>query len=196
MNQKQEEMLKLVKHYHKDQSRNNGKVPYWQHCQSTAEILNYAFMQTKETSNDFNDLLLAAIGHDLYEDTQINPKDIEKQFGIKVHSLIVGMTNYEGDNDRNKYLTKIKKSSEEIRLIKICDMIENMISSAYGIHDNGAEWTSNFLLPIINESRGAIAQTTFKKYNKVAHFLLKLSDFAYERLIDNLNKNKAHKGQS
>ena len=72
MNDKYERMRELVRARHRAQSRNGGKVPYAQHCERVAQLLAFVLDTTKEAQAlDRENMVLASMGHDLIEDTEI-----------------------------------------------------------------------------------------------------------------------------
>ena len=140
-----QEMRRVIRRGHADQFRNRGKVPYWQHCESVAEILEWGLQAHPEELPDPDtrtSMVLAALGHDLYEDTSVGPDEIRATFGDRVSRLISELSNEVSDADRGDYIAKLSTISEEARLIKLSDSIENATSGAYAIHDMGAEWAS------------------------------------------------------
>lgn len=133
-------------------------------------------------------LYLAAQGHDLYEDTHVSSQQIIDLFGVRVHSWIAHLTNRHGDQNRAAYLDHIQATPEEVRLIKLGDLIDNSASCAYGLHDLGAEWVSSFLLPVVNEMREVIGRTAFVKYPQTARRLSAVLEFSCARLRQNTLK--------
>lgn len=75
--------------------------------------------------------IVAAILHDVVEDTEYRLSDIESMFGEKVARIVDGLTKLSGDFDSSQALT-LKKMlmtlSEDVRviLIKIADRLHNM----------------------------------------------------------------------
>ena len=75
--------------------------------------------------------IVAAILHDVVEDTEYRLSDIENMFGKKVAHIVDGLTKLSGDIDSSQALT-LKKMlmtlSEDVRviLIKIADRLHNM----------------------------------------------------------------------
>lgn len=75
--------------------------------------------------------IVAAILHDVVEDTEYRLSDIENMFGEKVAKIVDGLTKLSGDFDSKQALT-LKKMlmtlSEDVRvvLIKIADRLHNM----------------------------------------------------------------------
>lgn len=77
--------------------------------------------------------IVAAILHDVVEDTEYRLSDIENMFGKKVAHIVDGLTKLSGDIDSSQALT-LKKMlmtfSEDVRviLIKIADRLHNMLT--------------------------------------------------------------------
>ena len=75
--------------------------------------------------------IVAAILHDVVEDTEYTVKDIKNMFGEKVASIVDGLTKLSGDFDSRQALT-LKKMlmtlSDDVRviLIKLADRLHNM----------------------------------------------------------------------
>lgn len=188
INLQKEKILFLAREYHKGQTR-AGNVPYWYHVLSVAQILQNAFSQTKELKNkEIKTVLIAAVGHDLYEDTKIDRSEIIKFYDKKVDQLIWELTNEEGDSGHTDYEKKIQNASDEAKLIKLADSIENAISVAYTIFDLGLKWVDEFYLPILENMRPNIKASQFKKYPKTAKLLNDQLDFVCQRLYENADK--------
>ena len=125
------EMVRLAYDFaedaHKGQARYNGE-PYITHPLSAAYIL--ALMQI-----DVN-IIIAALLHDVPEDTQVTLEEIEKNFGSDVTGMIKGITKlgklkYRGVE---RYIENLRKMfvamAEDIRvmLIKFADRIHNLMT--------------------------------------------------------------------
>jgi len=182
------EMRALVIDAHAGQSRNAGRVPYAAHVLSVAEILRTAIEQGGECDDESlgADLYLAALGHDLYEDTKTMPADVRQRFGARVDTFIEGMTNRSGDDDRADYEARMTTAREEIRLIKLADLVDNVVSCAYGIHDLGRRWVSGTFRPLAAGMVASVGRATYERFPKTAHLLESWLDFGLERLDANL----------
>jgi len=186
-----EEIVKIAQKYHAKQTR-AGNVPYWYHCLSVAQILKNAFFITKELKGKkLDNLLIAAVGHDLYEDTTIKREEITDLYNKEVDRLIWEATNEFGDADQKSYGKKIATISEEAKLLKVADSIENAISVAYTEFDLGVKWVDDFYLPILQNFRKNIKLNQFKKYPKAASYLFVLLDFATSRILENNEKYRS-----
>jgi hypothetical protein len=72
-------------------------------------------------------MILAALGHDLYEDEKrkIRPPDmLKRKYGSAVHQLIQLVTE-DGDKPLSAYVEQVATGPEEAILIKLCDGISN-----------------------------------------------------------------------
>ena len=121
----------LAKRGHEGQKRKDGS-PYLTHCVAVAEI-----------AVDFGldeDSIVAALLHDIIEDTTVTHEEIEKQFGSAVADIVDGVTKL----TRVQYTSKEDEQMENLRkmlmamakdirviLIKIADRLHNMRTMAY-----------------------------------------------------------------
>ena len=75
------------------------------------------------------DILLAAWGHDLIEDTRVSYNDVAKALGPKVADIIYAVTNEKGKNRseraNDKYYEGIRNTSGAV-FVKLCDRIANV----------------------------------------------------------------------
>ncbi|HEY1813833.1 MAG TPA: HD domain-containing protein [Kofleriaceae bacterium] len=183
-----DEMRSLAIRAHAHQQRNAGRVPYSFHVLSVAAIVKELLDGGGECSDPdlAHDIVLAAMGHDLYEDTDVTRADIKEKFGARVDALIYGMTNPNGDDDRAAYEREMGHALEEVRLIKLADLIDNVLSCAYGIHDLGRRWINNTFLPIAEGMAKTVRATNYSRYPQTSARAIELLDFALARLRSNL----------
>ncbi|TAN33607.1 bifunctional (p)ppGpp synthetase/guanosine-3',5'-bis(diphosphate) 3'-pyrophosphohydrolase [Patescibacteria group bacterium] len=110
---------------HEGQMRKSG-VPYIKHCLATAYIL-------AKMKIDIG-IIIAALLHDVPEDTHVTLEEVEKNFGHDVASLVKGVTKlgklkYRGVE---RYIENLRKMfvamAEDIRvmIIKFADRINNL----------------------------------------------------------------------
>ena len=162
-------MEELIRQYHAAQYRNNSKsfvsveIPYTDHLYGVASILASVLELTQECP-DPNDMIQAALGHDLLEDTTITEAEIEEASNRHVLKLIRELTNPVDDVHTDQYMRQLGIASEEARLVKYADLIENTSSVAYNIHVLGIEWTDSFYLPILTQTTAVLAETSFPDY--------------------------------
>lgn len=128
---------------HKDQKRASGE-PYIQHCLAVASILVELGMPVATVA--------AGLLHDTVEDSPITVKEIERDFGVEVATLVAGVTklkqlprvsHYEG-TEKGESFARVELAKENLRktflamgddvrvvLIKLADRLHNMRTLAH-----------------------------------------------------------------
>ena len=76
-------------------------------------------------------MLIAALNHDVVEDTEATLDDIERVFGYAVAVLVEGLTDVSTPSDGNRAVRKAKdlkhtaSRSPEVKTVKLADLISN-----------------------------------------------------------------------
>ena len=167
-----ESMQILINQYHAMQRRNkNPNIPYTEHLKGVATLLDTVAKSQKEIPDGVRkDMILAALGHDLLEDTAIDEDRIKEATNNRVLQLIKELTNPNDDAHLEDYMTKLVSDSEEARLIKYADLIENTSSFCYSLHepniDNPVQRAKDYYIPILARTTEVLAKTSFEKYPK------------------------------
>lgn len=120
-----EKAIEVAIRIHKGQMRKgDGITPYVVHPISVAMILS------KHTRDE--NTIIAALLHDALEDTSYSVKQIQKDFGLRVLSIVKGVSDKNPDDPwakrKEAYLKKIKTVSKEACLIACADKINNLES--------------------------------------------------------------------
>ena len=182
-------MEELVKKYHATQYRNKDTVPYYEHLIGVKSILTSVFEITKECKDEgtLRDMRDAAIGHDLIEDTTVSKDEITAISNQRVLGLIEELTNPVDDAHTEEYMQQLSGASEEARIVKYCDLLENTTSVCYAIQDLGVDWFHNFYEPILKNSTETLADTKFVKYPKTAVLLRSMLKISTKSVYDKLS---------
>lgn len=167
--------VKFAKHAHKGQVRKDGKTPYIYHPLAAAEILTDLHVD--------EDTLIAALLHDVPEDTEYSLRDVEKEFGKKISFLVNGITKlskvYYRHDMAERQIESLKKllihSAKDPRviLIKLADRLHNMSTLEH----------------VRPEKRVRIAKETLEIYVPIAKLLgidevkKKLEDICFKHLF-------------
>jgi GTP pyrophosphokinase len=115
----------FAKKAHGDQTRKSGE-PYFTHPLATALILS----QIQAESN----IIIAALLHDVPEDTEVTIEELEKNFGADIANMVKGITKLGKIKYRGveRYIENLRKlfvaMAEDIRvmIIKFADRIHNL----------------------------------------------------------------------
>ena len=183
------EMRQLVVRAHERHRRDPGELPVAAHALSVAEILDDALAMTGELRAQPElhcDLYLAALGHDLYQETTISATDVRDRFGVRVDQLIGGLTIRAGEHEYHQYVARIGGADEEVRLIKLADLIENVVSCACRIDALGDRWVRKTFLLIAEHMFEVVSDAEYARYPRTSALLASWLDFAMRRLRANL----------
>lgn len=112
---------------HQGQLRKDGKTPYFAHPVRVALVVRHVFAVEDETA------LIAALLHDLIEDTTTDYDDIIERFGKEVADAVSALTKDSRlpENEREEaYDNQLSKSSWQARLVKLADVYDNYCDSS------------------------------------------------------------------
>jgi len=114
---KLDEAIKLASWYHKDQKY--ADEPYINHLERVC--------QNVKDCNYGEDYQVVAILHDIIEDTDCTPLEIEKQFGGEIRDAVVDIT-HPKNMEYVKYLD-MALTNPIAKVVKFCDIMENIRTS-------------------------------------------------------------------
>lgn len=116
--------LRFSAEKHTDQRRKDAKSsPYINHPIQVAETL-WRIGGVRDVN-----LLAAAILHDTIEDTNTTPKELEKEFGEEVLSLVLEVTDDKSLPKQTRKQLQIEHAShksEKAKMLKIADKLNNI----------------------------------------------------------------------
>jgi hypothetical protein len=163
-----ESFMAIVRHWHEGHERPDQV----QHCEDVANLLGQALNLDRPAVAARRDMILAALGHDLYEDSTIPQAEILR-FGKEVDQLIRAVT--EEKDGVGPYVERVASGPEEARLIKLCDGADN-----YGglvqknlVQTNPSKWVRvvrRHMEPMFNR----LDAIPFKKYPNAGAWLTKV----------------------
>ena len=107
---------------HGEQKRISANIPYVIHPIRVAFILRSVGFSESEHEN----LMIAALCHDLIEDTETTFEEISKQFGKSV-ALVVNELSKPDDKDKDEWIESFDMMSNEAKIIKMADRIDNLM---------------------------------------------------------------------
>lgn len=158
--------IELAAKKHRGQLRKDGKTPYILHPMAVAENLFSAGIYDE-------DIICAALLHDVIEDTDCTLDDIEQLFNKKVAHYLDRLTKRRDEKDyvkrKEKYMKQIMESEYEVKLIKLSDVLHNSESFenlSEERRNKNIEYIKKYYLPMAEE----------------------LCPEIYKRLLDNLKK--------
>ena len=102
--------------------RKSQNIPYVVHPIRITAILRAAGFN----ENDNEEMMIAALFHDLIEDTETPIDELETQFGTKIASIVMELTKPEKRN-KDEWLKTFERASKEAKIIKMADRLDNLI---------------------------------------------------------------------
>lgn len=152
---------------HKNQKRKvGGRIPYIVHPISVAMLLARHKLD--------EDVLAAAMLHDVIEDTDYKPAKLKKEFGTRVLRLVMEVTDKKPDDPWHKrkdaYLKHIKNASKEACFIACADKIHNLNSMAEAYRKFGDTIWKRFSAS--KEDKIAFYEAIYKEVKKRFSYLL------------------------
>jgi guanosine-3',5'-bis(diphosphate) 3'-pyrophosphohydrolase len=114
--QQMDEAVSFATRWHGDQTRPAGE-PYVEHLLEVVTVLVDGLGVTSV------DVLLAAVLHDVVEDTDCSLDEVNSQFGPHVASLVDWLTK---TDSRAAYLERLKSAPADALLIKLADRLSNV----------------------------------------------------------------------
>jgi len=112
---------------HDLQKRKDGKTPYASHPFRVSVIARDVFNITDAR------VLAAAVLHDTIEDTTTDYDDLEEEFGAEVADWVGILSKDKRMKDEQReaaYCEQLKTAPDEVKLIKLADILDNLLDSA------------------------------------------------------------------
>ena len=133
--------LEFASEKHKGQYRPDVyRSPYIIHVIRVCRIL------IEEAGITDTEIVISTLLHDVIEDCRVTEKDLEKQFGKKVTTLVKSVSQNSFPS-RKSYMLHFKKASKETKLMKICDRVDNL----YSLLDKTL-WKNKMILDYVTET--------------------------------------------
>jgi hypothetical protein len=109
---------------HSQQRRKSDNSPYIEHLIEVMDLLaNIAEID--------DDIIIAGILHDIIEDTKVTKPELKFNFGSRVSSIVVALTDDKTlplSSRRNRVLKKLKSAPGSVKVIKLADACSNSSS--------------------------------------------------------------------
>ena len=140
-----ERAMRVAAHHHREQTRKASDLPYLTHPASVALLLVKAGITDDE-------ILAAALLHDVVEDTDCTLEKLTSEFPPKVIELVAALTERKRDDSGQKrswrdrkteHIEHVATASWEARAITLADKLHNLGSMIFDL-DSGADLWPRF----------------------------------------------------
>ena len=115
---------KFAQNKHKNQKRKDGVTPFFDHLEAVVNRMKNLGITNEE-------VLSAAWLHDVIEHTDTTFDELNKIFGNTISVLVLSLTknyNLSKKDIETQYVSQLKNSSIQSKLIKFCDISSNLKS--------------------------------------------------------------------
>jgi (p)ppGpp synthase/HD superfamily hydrolase len=124
--------IQFAEEAHRDQKRKYSNEPYLIHLLSVAKMVSCATLD-KALELQREEIIIAAILHDVVEDTNVTSEDIGLAFGSSICRIVQELTDpplVAGNREKRKGLSRerLRLSCHATKIIKCADIIDNVHS--------------------------------------------------------------------
>ena len=120
-----EEAVAFARRAHAGAVRKGTNIPYITHPMETAVIIS---LMTED-----EDLVVAALLHDVIEDTDVTPEELEERFGRRVTELVLEETEDKSGSwfeRQSATVEHLKHATLENKMLTLADKLSNLRSTA------------------------------------------------------------------
>ncbi len=137
-----ERAMRVAAHHHRNHNRKASELPYISHPCSVALILVKAEF-------DDDEIIAAALLHDVVEDTDYSMDELEAEFPTQVAQYVAVLTERKMGGDGSKrswqerkdeHLETVIRASQEARAIVLADKLHNLGTMLYDLESGEEVW--------------------------------------------------------
>jgi len=162
--------VQFVEKEHRPQFRKYSGEPYLVHLLSVAKMVSCAVFE-KELEDMREKMIIAALLHDVVEDTPILIDEVYGWFGSDVGRFVAELTDpplSAGNRAKRKEITRerLKTASNAAKVIKCADIIDNMHSIVACDPDFSKVFLKEvgYLIPLLETPRSSLHKELIEKH--------------------------------
>jgi len=121
------EAIKFAERHHRGQERKGSGLPYVTHPVAVSYLL-----AKYKVSRHLEALIIAAILHDIFEDTKVTFSQVQRKFGPLVASLVLELTN---DPEQIALLGKLEYQTRKLIGISSWALVVKLVDRLHNISD-------------------------------------------------------------
>jgi (p)ppGpp synthase/HD superfamily hydrolase len=176
------EAYRLASDAHEGQLRKDNGSPYITHPVTVAELLHDAGFD--------DEVIAAALLHDVVEDTEMGPDEIAERFGDRVAEVVEALSEDEGIQDyeerKREHREQVEESGRDAIAIYIADKLSNLRDMRRIYAEEGETIASRFKAPL--DVRVRLWRDDLETAKRSAPDLPYLGDF--ERELDEFERER------
>ena len=120
------EAVRFAEKCHRGQTRHGGE-PYITHPLAVAKLVSIKLELLEESFDEETkeDIIIAALLHDVIEDCDVGFEALRNLYGIKVARLVLNLSRNNSQEEYEQYIDRILDAGKETLLIKEADLEHN-----------------------------------------------------------------------
>ena len=134
-----EKAVRIAVIQHREQLRKGDGLPY---------IIHPVMVALKLAKLNYPDeVIAAALVHDVLEDTDMTEEDLRSELGDEVVNMVLSVTNddsLEWIEKKKKYVETVRTGNEGAKAVALSDKIHNLESLLIGHSEHGSDFWSHF----------------------------------------------------
>ena len=137
-----EKAMRLAARAHQSQTRKDSDLPYISHPAMVALMLQKHLFPPH--------VIAAGLVHDVLEDTAVSEDELRAELGDDVVDIVVALSEDKAlswEARKERYIESVRRASDEVKAVSICDKIHNLESLLEGYRQLGNEIWNRFNRP-------------------------------------------------
>jgi (p)ppGpp synthase/HD superfamily hydrolase len=131
--------LSIAVEAHRNQRRKGDNLPY---------IIHPVMVSVKLIKHDFQDeVIAAALTHDVLEDTDFPEEELRKELGDDVLEIVKTRSHDKSlpwEEKKKRYVEAVRRGSESVKAVAVADKIHNMDSFLIAYEEQGPDLWKKF----------------------------------------------------
>lgn len=133
---------------HDGQTRKSEPIPFVTHPYTAALYTQSAIHQERFNDTEKEDIIIATLLHDVWEDTDISLEEIGEEFGENVKELVEGASEADKSKSwlerKNATISKLSQASLALKYVIMADKLHNVVSLLEAKNKLGEKVWENF----------------------------------------------------
>ena len=145
------EAVEFARLHHEGHTRKGTTIPYLNHLLTVAGLAIEDAAADPELQDQVEDIAIAALLHDVLEDTEVTADELEAAFGSVVREIVEECSDAEGPGNKppwllrkQQYLDDLEFASDAALCVALADKRHNALSSVVDAQAEGPEFWARF----------------------------------------------------
>ncbi|HIL46832.1 MAG TPA: bifunctional (p)ppGpp synthetase/guanosine-3',5'-bis(diphosphate) 3'-pyrophosphohydrolase, partial [Acidimicrobiia bacterium] len=145
------EAVEFARVHHEGHNRKGSSIPYLTHLLAVAGLAIEDAAADPGLQDQVEDIAIAALLHDVLEDTEVTADELEAAFGSVVREIVEECSDAEGPGNKppwllrkQQYLDDLEFASDAALCVALADKRHNALSTVVDAEAEGPEFWARF----------------------------------------------------